>query len=45
MKTDVLMWGLFTSSAMEAAIHLEEHELRGNPEFIPSHSEVDIGRF
>ena len=51
MKTNILLWGLFMSSAMNYTENLEvhkfgsiqEHELRGNSDFIRYHSEVDIG--
>ena len=40
LRTSVLKWGMFMSSSMKAASHLglEEHELRGNSEFIQYHT-------
>ena len=54
LKTNVLIWRMFMSSSMQAAIHLGPNylanlevynELRGNSELIQYHSDIDIGAF
>ena len=51
-----MTWGLFMSSSLKAAIHLEanytenlesiqEHGLQDNSEFVQSHTEIGIGTF
>ena len=54
LKTSVLIWRLFVSTTMKAAVHLgpnyteilgsiQENKLRGTPEFVRYHAEMDIG--